>query len=79
MPPSSSSFTLSFSLVLEVEELIVDLLCVQFMPEDVLVPVHAIHHLVVQLVQLLQEVELTTDTLQFGVLLHWHPKQLFAS
>ena len=78
LPVKVQGFPLSSSLVLEVEKLIVDLLRVQFLPEDVLVPVHTVHHLVVELVQLLQEVELTTDALQFGILLHRHPKQLFA-
>ena len=76
LPVKVQGFPFSSSLVLEVEKLIVDLLRVQFLPEDVLVPVHTVHHLVVELVQLLQEVELTTDALQFGVLLHRHAKQL---
>ena len=58
------------SLVLELDEFSVDLVNVDVHPAYVVVAVHARQHIVVQLVELLQQVELLAHTLQLGVLGH---------
>ena len=58
------------SLVLELDEFSVDLVDVDVHPANVVVTVQARQHIVVELVELLQQVQLLADTLQLRVLGH---------
>ena len=50
------------SLVLKVQQFIVDLLNVYLHPQDVVVAIDAVHHCIVETVQLLQQVQLFLDS-----------------
>ena len=66
-------------LVLELEQLVVDLLDVDVDPRDVLVAADLVEHVVVQLVELLQQVELLADALDAVVLGDGQAEQLLAA
>ena len=65
--------------ILILEQLVVDLLDVDFLPQDVVVAVHVVYDRVVQAVQLLKQSQLPADSLEVWILSHWESEQLLAT
>ena len=66
------------SLVLKVNDLRINLLNVDFNPQNVEVSVDASHDCVVETVQLLQECQLLADALQVVVVRQWQTEKFFS-
>lgn len=65
--------------VLEVQQFIVDLVDVDIGPEDVVVAVHSVDHVVVEAIELLGQVQLLADVEELGVLRDSETKELLTS